>query len=86
MVKVHIPQLFRQQAGGATTVEATGTTLREIVADLVRQFPALENRVIDDAGIRPEILLAVGADEAFDANQAVAPGSEVFILPAIAGG
>jgi sulfur-carrier protein len=83
---VHLSALLRPLAGGAAKVNASGTTVREVIGDLVRQFPTLEGRILDDGGIRPEILLAVGADEIFDLNQPVGPDSEVHVLPAMAGG
>ena len=41
---------------------------------------------IDGGGIRPEVLVAIDSDEAFNADQTVGPNAEVHILPAIAGG
>ncbi|MGE5597139.1 MAG: helix-turn-helix transcriptional regulator, partial [Hyphomicrobiales bacterium] len=43
-------------------------------------------RVVDDAGVRPEVCLAVGSQEAFGLDQPVPENGEVHILPAIAGG
>ena len=86
MAKVSIPQLLRLSAEGRSSADAHGSTVREVIEDLVRQFPGLDGRIIDAEGKRPEIMLAVGSDEVFDLNQAVAPGDELFILPAIAGG
>jgi molybdopterin converting factor small subunit len=86
MATVSIPQVLRPSAEGRSSAEAHGSTVREVIDDLVRQFPGLTDRIVDAEGKRPEIMLAVGADEVFDINQAVAPDAEVFILPAIAGG
>ena len=86
MATVSIPQLLRPSAEGRSSVEAHGATVKDVIDDLVRQFPGLEGRIIDGEGRRPEILIAVGADEVFNINQAVPAGAEVFILPAIAGG
>ena len=43
-------------------------------------------QVIDAAGIRPEVMIAIGGDEVRNADAAVAPDAEVHLLPAIAGG
>ena len=86
MAVVYLSAVLRPLAGGAQQVNATGSTVRGVIEDLVRQFPALSDRIIDEAGTRPEILLAVGADEIFDLNSPVAPDSEVHVLPAMAGG
>ena len=86
MALVHIPQLLRPLAGGAERVQIEGSSLRDIVAGLEKIYPGLRGRIADEGGIRPEILLAIGANEAFDLNTAVGPTDEVHILPAIAGG
>lgn len=86
MATVFIPQLLQEATGGVRKVGATGTTLREVIADLVRQHPGLGEKIIDGGGIRPEVLVAIDSDEAFNADQPVGPNAEVHILPAIAGG
>jgi molybdopterin converting factor small subunit len=86
MATILIPALLRPLAGGATTVRVAGTTLRDVIDDLVRQYPALADRIIEAGAIRPGTLVAVAGDEVFDLNTPVAPDAEVHILPAIAGG
>ncbi len=86
MAVVYLSAVLRPMAGGAAKVNANGTTVREVIDDLTHQFPELQGRIVDEAGTRPEILLAVGADEIFDLNTAVGPDSEVHVLPAMAGG
>ena len=86
MTAVHLPAVLRPLAGGASTVEASGATLRALVADLERQYPALAGRVVDSVGLRPEVFLAINNEEAFGLDQPVPAGAEVHILPAIAGG
>ena len=86
MAVVFIPTLLHPLTGGLKQVQAAGTTLRQVITDVDRQFPGVGERVMDSAGIRPEILLAIGADEAFSIDEAVGPDTEVHILPAIAGG
>ena len=86
MAKVVIPALLRPLTGGVAEMHAAGSTLREVVADLVRQEPRLANRVIDAAGILPEVMLVVDSVEARTQDDPVGPDSEVLILPAIQGG
>ena len=45
--------------GGATRVNAAGSTLREVIADLDRQHPGVGEKIIDSGGIRPEVLVAL---------------------------
>lgn len=86
MATVLIPATLRDFTGGAHTVSASGTPLRELVADLVRQYPALQGRIVDDGGVRPELFIAVNGVESFGLDMAVGENDEVHILPAIAGG
>ena len=86
MATVFIPAVLRPLAGGVEKAQASGGTVREVVNDLVRQYPGLAGRVVDGEGIRPEVFIAIGGDEAFGLDAPVPEGSEVHILPAMAGG
>ncbi len=86
MATVHIPAILRPLAGGSSLVEAAGSTLREVIADVVRQQPALADRIADANGILPEIMIAIGDTEAMSVDAPVPDGAEVWVLPALAGG
>lgn len=86
MVTVFIPLIFRPLTGGVAQVPANGSTVREVIADLERQYPSTKGYVIDEAGFRPEVFVAVNDEEAFGLDTPVPEGAEVHILPAIAGG
>ncbi len=86
MATVHIPALLRPLTGGVSEMDAAGSTLRDVVADLVRQQPGLEGRIADAAGILPEIMIAIGDTEAKELDTPVPEGAEVWVLPSIAGG
>ena len=86
MATVHIPALLRPLTGGASLVEAAGSTLRDVIADVVRQQPALAGRIADAHGILPEIMIAIGDTEAMHVDAPVPDGAEVCVLPALAGG
>lgn len=86
MAVVWVPSLLRPLAGGATTVRASGSTLRQVIDDLDRQYPGFRDRLIENGAIRSEIALAIASDEVSDLNAAVGDDTEVHILPAIAGG
>lgn len=81
-----IPLIFRPLTGGVAQVPANGSTVREVIADLERQYPSTKGYVIDEAGFRPEVFVAVNDEEAFGLDTPVPEGAEVHILPAIAGG
>ena len=86
MVTVLLTAALRPFAGGAAKVEASGTTLREVIADLAQRYPALAAQLVDGAGIRSDFFLAINSEEAFGLDQAVPDGAEVHILAAMAGG
>lgn len=67
-------------------MEAAGSTLREVLADVVRQQPKLEGRITDATGILPEIMIAIGDTEAKLVDVPVPASADVWILPSIAGG
>ena len=86
MATVRIPALLQPLTGGAASVQAAGSTLREVIADTVRQHPALANRIADATGILPEIMIAVDNTETSAMDTPVGTDSEVLVLPAIQGG
>jgi molybdopterin converting factor small subunit len=86
MALVHVPTTLRYLTGGADTVRAAGATVADVFADVERQHPGLMAHVIDGDAIRPEIIVAVGQDEAKELLVAVGENDEVFIVPSIAGG
>lgn len=86
MPSVQLPALLRPLAGGAATVVASGATLRDVIDDLDRQFPGLADRIVLDGAIRPDVMVAIDADEVRDLDATVSADGEVHILPAIAGG
>ena len=86
MATVRIPALLQPLTGGVGTIHAAGSTLREVLADTVRQHPDLANRIADATGILPEIMIAVDNTETSVMDTPVGEGSEVLVLPAIQGG
>lgn len=86
MVTVFIPLILRPLTGGIAQIPAAGTTVREVVADLERQYPAMKGYVIDEAGFRPEVFVAINDEEAFGLDAPVPEDAEFHIVPAIAGG
>ena len=86
MPRVMLPALLRTFAGGASSVDVEGATLRDVIANLDRRYPGLADRIIEAGAIRPEVLVAVDADEVRDLDAPVPLDAEVHILPAIAGG
>ena len=89
-VNVIIPTPLRPLTGGADTVEATGTTVNELVKNLEASYPGIGNRLYDDSGnLRRFINFYVnGEDIRFlqSGETALKDGDELSIVPAVAGG
>ena len=68
-------------------VEAGGSTLAEVVADLDRRYPGLRFRMVDEQDrLRPHVRVFVNGQQARDLATALGPGDEVQIVQALSGG
>jgi MoaD family protein len=89
-VTVKLPTQLRDAAGGATSAEAEGGTVGEVLESLYGQYGELRERLSDDdGGLRRFVNVYVkGEDIRFldGLDTAVGDGDEVTILPAVAGG
>ncbi len=73
---------------GARSITASGTTLADLAADLVRQSPALAGRVLDAATGWPLDGYSFVVDEQFtrDRNLPLHAGTSVLLVASAAGG
>ena len=89
-VTVRLPGSLRETVGGTSKVRATGRTLGEVIADLDARFPGFAGRVLDErGGLRTYVTAFIGERDARDLGGTSAPipeGSEVMLVPAMAGG
>ena len=86
-VRVRLAALLHSYTGGASVVEAAGSTVGEVMDDLDRQFPGLAFRVIDEQGrVRRHMHVFVGEDAAKDRGTVVPAGKEIFVVGALSGG
>jgi sulfur-carrier protein len=89
-VSVRIPTILRSYTGGAAEVSAEGGTLREVIAGLNAEYPGVGSRILDDAGkIRRFVNVYVGDEDvrlAQGLDTPVPPGTQVSVIPAVAGG
>jgi [CysO sulfur-carrier protein]-thiocarboxylate-dependent cysteine synthase len=89
MTRVRIPPTLRGEVGGQREVEATGSTLREVIDDLVSRFPGLGRQVLEDGDVAPFVNVYVNSEDARTLQGLDTPvetGSTVILLPAMAGG
>ena len=89
-VTVRLPGALRDAVGGETKIQAAGRTLADVFADIERRHPGFRGRVLDDRGaIRSYVNVYVGDTDARGSgglDTAVPDGSEVMVIPAMAGG
>ena len=89
-ITVRIPTPLRKLTNGQDKVSVDGNTLRSIVEELENKFPGIKDRICDENGeIRNFVNLYVnGEDVRFEAglDTPTSSGSEVSIVPAVAGG
>ena len=87
MATVFIPSLMRRITDGRETVEVSGTTLRQVIDNLAREYPGIKDLIVENDRVRPGLQLAVdGVLSATGLMGKVPEGSEVHILPALGGG
>lgn len=86
-MKVFIPTPLRSYTGDRSEVEAAGTTLAEVMADLDRRYPGIRFRMVDEQdAIRRHIRVWVNKDEARMLDVPVKDTDEVIIFQALSGG
>ncbi len=89
-VKVRIPTPLRKLTGNQDTVQAAGTSVQAVLADLERQYPGLRERLFDETGELRRFVNVYVTDEDIRFGQGqsttVKDGDELSIIPAIAGG
>jgi len=87
MATVVIPALLRKYTGGKDRVTANGRNVGQLIEDLERQFPGLREHLIEDGEVKPSIAVSIDGDMGTaGVLEPVRESSEVFFLPAIAGG
>jgi cysteine synthase/molybdopterin converting factor small subunit len=90
VTRVRIPPTLRDAVGGAREVDASGTNVRELLADLADRFPGLGNQVLENGGgIAPFVNVYVNNEDVRTLEGLETPvgdGTTVILLPAMAGG
>jgi molybdopterin synthase sulfur carrier subunit len=86
---VRVPPVLRTEAGGAREVEASGSTVRELLEDLASRIPALGSRVYGEGELKSFVNVYVDGEDVRTRNGLDTPvrdSSTVILLPAMAGG
>lgn len=89
-ITVRIPQPLQKLARNQTEVKASGSNIKELIADLEKNFPGIKERICDETGrVRRFINIYVNEEDVRFLQRDETPledGDEVSIIPAIAGG
>jgi cysteine synthase/molybdopterin converting factor small subunit len=86
---VRIPPTLRAETGGERQVSATGSTVREVLDDLMSRFPGLRAQLVEDDEIAPFVNVYVEGEDVRTLDGLETPVGEaatVILLPAMAGG
>ena len=89
-VKVRIPTVLRNVTKGQGRVEASGSRLGELIANIDLEFPGFRSRVcLSDGTLGPAANFFVNGEDVKSldgVDTRLNDGDEVFIVSAIAGG
>ncbi len=87
---VRVPTILRSYTEGASEVTADGATLGEVLDSLDASYPGMKGRIVDEQGeLRRFVNVYVGNDDVRFLDGLDTPvheGSQVSVIPAVAGG
>lgn len=85
---VRLPGVLEPAVGATRSVQVTGDTVADALADLCRQFPTLRVRLFDEGGRLRRHVLCVhnGRITRLDQPLLLADDDDLAILPAVSGG
>lgn len=89
MTTVHLPSILRSLTQEQASLQASGNTVAELIADMEQQYPGLAARLLDGERVQRFMNIYVGDTDIRFAQQLATPikaGEEVLILTAVAGG
>lgn len=88
-VTVSIPTILRTHTGGEKTVEASGSTVAEVIDNLDSNHGGIKARLVKEGTLHRFVNVYVNDEDvrfAGGLEAAVSDGDNVTILPAVAGG
>ena len=89
-VALKVPTILRAKVGGSPIVEATGSTIREVLDDVEGRYPGFRASIVtEDGGLHRFVNVYVNDEDVRylgSLDTEVNEGDTVSILPAIAGG
>jgi molybdopterin synthase sulfur carrier subunit len=89
MAAVRIPPTLRAEVGGARELDAYGSTVAEVIDDLVERYPPLAAQLLQDGELAPFVNVYLGGEDVRTREGLETPvtdGDQLILLPAMAGG
>ena len=81
MLKICLSGPLKTAAGGAASVSISAVTIRELLRELVKQYPSMQHQL--DDGIAVSVNGQIFRDSW---AEQIPEGAEIFLLPRIQGG
>jgi sulfur-carrier protein len=88
-IEVRIPTILRTYTGGAKVVEASGSTLGELIKNLDAAHAGIGDRLVDGEALRRFVNVYLNDEDVRflgGLETPVSDGDTVTVLPAVAGG
>jgi molybdopterin synthase sulfur carrier subunit len=76
---------LRKDAGIKET-SIPGTSIKPVISGLVRQYPVLAEKLLEDGQIRPHVVITINGHPTTDMDAPVTEQDLIAIFPPIAGG
>jgi molybdopterin synthase sulfur carrier subunit len=88
-VKINIPTPMRQHTENQAVVEASGTSVKDLLDNLGTKYPGIVSRIFENGQVRRFVNIYLNDEDIryLDSLEtAVKDGDELSIIPAVAGG
>lgn len=88
-VEVRVTANMQKHLGGLKSVQADGTTVRDVLDDIERQYPGFRDMVMTEGGLHRFVNVYLNDEDVRFLQQLdtkLSEGDVVSVLPALAGG
>jgi sulfur-carrier protein len=86
-MRVHICTPLRSYTGQQAHVDASGSTVLELLDDLESQFPGIKFRAVDEQGrLRTHLKIFINVELVRDLSTPVDVDDEISLMQALSGG
>ena len=86
-MRVHIPGPLRSYSNGKNVIDAAGSTVGELLAEIDRLYPGFRFRIIDEQdGVREHIKIFVNEDQVYRLSETIEREDVVHIICSLSGG